>query len=46
VQDGIDNFILAASAAANKDLSDLFTTQWRWPMSASAIASAKKSWGK
>lgn len=40
-QEGIDNFILAACAAADKDLSDLFTSQWRWPMSAQAVAKAK-----
>ncbi len=43
-QDCIDNFILAACASADKDLSDLFTSQWRWPMSVSAISKANKRW--
>jgi len=41
-QDAIDNFILAASAAAGKDLSKVFTETWRWPMSEAAKAEAKK----
>ena len=41
-QDAIDNFILAASAAAKTDLTDLFTKTWRWPMSDKAKAEAKK----
>ena len=45
-QDGVDNFILAACAAASLDLSELFTTDWRWPMSPRAIAEAKKRWKK
>jgi hypothetical protein len=45
-QDGVDNFILAACAAASLDLSELFTSEWRWPMSPRAIAEAKKRWKK
>jgi hypothetical protein len=41
-QDAIDNFILAASSAAGKDLSKLFTETWRWPMSDAAKAEAKR----
>jgi hypothetical protein len=41
-QDAIDNFILAASSAAGKDLSKLFTETWRWPMSEKAKAEAGK----
>jgi len=44
-QDGIDNFILAACAAANKNLTTLFTRDWRWPMSDKAIAEANQRWG-
>jgi serralysin len=39
-QEAVDNFFLAASAAANRNLTMLFTTQWRWPISASAQAAA------
>lgn len=45
-QDCIDTFILSACAAADKDLSPLFTTQWRWPMSVAAQAKAAKRWKK
>jgi hypothetical protein len=41
-QDAVDNFILAACAAANKNLSNLFAVTWRWPMSNTAITAAKK----
>lgn len=39
-QDAVDNFILAACAAANKNLTTLFTVTWRWPMSDSAKTEA------
>jgi hypothetical protein len=39
-QDAVDNFFLAACAAANKNLTSLFTANWRWPISASAQAAA------
>jgi hypothetical protein len=39
-QDAVDNFFLAACAAANKNLTQLFTVTWRWPISAAAQASA------
>lgn len=41
-QDAVDNFILAACAAANKNLTKQFTVTWRWPMSASAKTEALK----
>ena len=41
-QDAVDNFILAASAAAGKNLTELFTKTWRWPMSDAARAETKK----
>ncbi|HEY1604330.1 MAG TPA: immunoglobulin domain-containing protein [Allosphingosinicella sp.] len=37
-QDAVDNFVVAASKAANRNLGSLFTTQWRWPVSAAALA--------
>jgi len=39
-QDAVDNFILACCAAANKNLTSLFTVTWRWPMSSAAITAA------
>jgi hypothetical protein len=39
-QDAVDNFILSCCAAANKNLTTLFMTTWRWPMSAAAQAKA------
>ncbi|MET3879635.1 PKD domain-containing protein [Chitinophaga sp. OAE865] len=41
-QDAVDNFILAACAAANKNLTTLFVTTWRWPMSDAAKTAAGK----
>ena len=38
-QDAVDNFILAASAAARQNLTDQFA-QWRWPTSDAALAEA------
>lgn len=35
-QDAVDNFVIAASLAANANLHDLFTTTWKWPVSSSA----------
>jgi hypothetical protein len=37
-QQTVDNFIIAASVAANRNLTNLFTTQWRWPLSEAARA--------
>ncbi len=41
-QDAVDNFILSCCAAANKNLTTLFMTTWRWPMSSAAITAASK----
>jgi hypothetical protein len=43
-QDAVDNFVLAASAAAGQDLTGLFINTWRWPVSASAVAAAAAQW--
>ena len=40
-QDAVDNFILAASAAAHQNLTDQFA-QWRWPTSDAALAEANQ----
>ena len=40
-QDAVDNFILAASAAARQNLVDQFA-QWRWPTSEAALAEANE----
>lgn len=44
-QDAYDNFILAASAAANHNLTGVFQSQWRWPVSTSALNEATSRWG-
>lgn len=41
-QDAVDNFVLAACATANKNLTSLFMNTWRWPVSASAQTEALK----
>lgn len=41
-QDAVDNFIIAASQAAGKDLSEQFT-KWRWPLSEQGRAECAKS---
>ena len=41
-QDAVDNFVLAACAAANKNLTSLFINTWRWPVSSSAQTAASK----
>jgi hypothetical protein len=41
-QDAVDNFILSCCAGANKNLTTLFNTTWRWPMSAAAKTAAGK----
>lgn len=35
-QDAVDNFAIAASSAAHQNLSNVFTTAWRWPLSEKA----------
>ena len=44
-QDAVDNFILAASAASEKNLTSLFEDHWRWPVSGKAKAEALKLFG-
>jgi len=44
-QDAVDNFILAASAAAGKNLTEKFSAEWRWPVSEKAKAEAGKRFG-
>lgn len=44
-QDAVDNFILAASAAANHNLTALFRDTWRWPVSVSATNEATTRFG-
>jgi hypothetical protein len=39
-QDAVDNFIISCCAAANKNLTTLFTVTWRWPMSDAAKTKA------
>lgn len=43
-QDAIDNFVLAASAAARSNLTTQFTDLWRWPVSTTACAAARAAW--
>ena len=45
-QEAVDNFIIAASLAAGRDLTTQFTTQWRWPLSDGAKEEIKKSFNK
>ena len=42
-QDAIDNFVVAASLAAKRDLSPVFVGQWRWPVSVEGRERAKKA---
>lgn len=44
-QDAVDNFVLAASAAAKKNLTGTFINQWRWPVSSAAQTTAQTNWG-
>ena len=44
-QKAVDNFVLAASAAAGRNLTRLFSTTWRFPVSAGARATAQTRWG-
>ena len=39
-QDAVDNFVIAASKAAKKDLSDHFSATWRWPVTAAGKAAS------
>lgn len=44
-QDAVDNFVLAASAGADRNLSDLFTKTWRWPLSTQARKQLQRQYG-
>jgi len=44
-QDAVDNFVLAASAAADKNLTYTFRTTWKWPISRAALKEAKTKYG-
>jgi len=44
-QDAVDNLVLAASAAAGSNLTDVFGDRWRWPVSATARMEAKVRFG-
>jgi len=44
-QDAVDNFVLAASAAAGKNLTGIFQTKYKWPVSTAASAEAQSRWG-
>ena len=41
-QDAVDNFILAASAAGNANLTAVFEQTWRWPVSDAAKREAER----
>ncbi|MEO5803385.1 MAG: hypothetical protein ABIR24_07625 [Verrucomicrobiota bacterium] len=41
----VDNFILTACATVNQNLSGIFTTTWKFPMSGSAAQEAQTRWG-
>ena len=41
-QDAVDNFMVAASIAAGRNLTALFATRWRWPVSAAARAEMER----
>lgn len=41
-QDALDNFVIAASLAAQKDLGAQFADQWRWPVSPAGRKAAAK----
>lgn len=44
-QDAVDNFVLAASAAAGKNLTYTFGTTWKWPISVPATQEASSKYG-
>ena len=43
--DAVDNFVLAACAASGRNLCDLFSANWRFPVSAAAEAVVEHRWG-
>lgn len=44
-QDALDNFVIAACAGATKNLSQIFTQRWRWPLSEAAQDEVKRRFG-
>jgi hypothetical protein len=40
-----DNFVLTACAATHANLTRIFTNNWKWPVSASALREAQTRWG-
>jgi serralysin len=42
-EDALDNFVIAASIAARKDLGAQFSDTWRWPVSPAAREAAAKA---
>jgi len=44
-QDAVDNFVVAASSAADQDLAPLFKDQWRWPVSKGVMKDLGKRGG-
>jgi serralysin len=44
-QAAVDNFTLAACATVNKNLTQIFLTTWKFPVSASAQLEAQQRWG-
>lgn len=45
-QQAVDNFVLAASAAAGANLVEIFGSRWRWPVSLQAKEEARTRFGK
>jgi hypothetical protein len=44
-QQAVDNFVLAACATVNSNLTEMFRTTWRFPISSSALQEAQSRWG-
>jgi hypothetical protein len=44
-QAAVDNFILAACATVNENLTQIFSSSWKFPVSAAAIQEAQQRWG-
>ena len=44
-QTAVDNFILAASATVNQNLTGIFSSTWKFPVSSQAIGEALIIWG-
>lgn len=44
-QDAVDNFVMAACAATEKNLTGLFANRYRWPVSSAAVKEAINRFG-